>query len=258
MWRMRLDSSSACLALEVRDPDLLLTRFYTFNTHTHNLAQLPLPEAKAWWQGLEDAEFGNLYLHGYGNRQMGQHKGIMAYKSADQSKLWEAAEMAFYGTMSGGILAYNPDRPELPLQLINPQTGAPTGSTCSQQEAAEAVAQYSRERFQNCLYPVLYRQGEAYFAQVQAFLQEQLKVQAVLALEYAETEAHLVISFYTSDESGKLKNELAVFDLDGKLHQKMEIASQLNGFGSDTFFIFNHKLYFILNKDILQVFQLLA
>lgn len=258
MWRMRLDSSTARLALEVRNPDLLLTRFYTFDTHTHALDQLPLPEAKAWWQGLEDAEFGNLYLHGYGNRQIGQHKGISAYKAAEQSKLWEAPDMAFYGIAADGVLAYHPDCPELPLQLLNPQTGKPTGSTCSQQQAAEAVARYSRERFLDCQYPVLYRLGEAYFAQVQAFLQEQLQVQAVLALEYAETEAHLVISFYTSDDSGKLKNELAVFDLDGKLHQKMEIASQLNGFGSDTFFIFNHKLYFILNKDILQVFQLLA
>ena len=258
MWRMRLDSSTACLTLEVRDPDLLLTRFYTLDTHAHTLAQLPLPEAKAWWQGLEDAEFGNLYLHGYGNRQMGQHKGIKAFRETDQIKLWEAADMAFYGIAAGGVLAYNPDRPELPLQLLNPQTGEPTGTTCSQQQAAEEVARYNQARFQHCLYPVLYRQGEAYFAQVQAFLEEQLQVLAVLALEYAETEAHLVISFYTSDESGKLKNELAVFDLDGKLHQKMEIASQLNGFGSDTFFIFNHKLYFILNKDILQVFQLLA
>jgi hypothetical protein len=258
VWRIRLDSSTACLALEVRDPDLLLTRFYTLDTHTYTLQQLDLPQAKAWWQGLEDAEHGHVYLHGYGNRQLGQHKGITAFSEAGQDKVWEAEEMAFYGIAAAGILAYNPQQPELPLQALNPQTGKPTGITYSQQQAAEEVAHYSQNRLGHCLYPVLYREGEVYFEQVQAFLEEQLQVRPVQALEYAETQNWLVVSFYTSGEEGKLQNELAVFDLEGKLHRKMKIASDLNGFGSDTFFIFNHKLYYILNKDILQVFQLLA
>jgi len=247
------------LALEVRDPDLLLTRFYTLDTHTYTLGQLEVPQAKAWWQGLEDAEHGHLYLHGYGNRQLGQHRGIAAYSETSKGKVWEAEALAFYGLAEAGLLAYNPQQPEQPLQALNPHTGQLVGGvTFSQQQAAEEVARYSRRRFSDCLYPVLYREGEEYFEQVQAFLQEQLQVQAVQALEYAETETTLVISFYTSDAEGKLLNELAVFGLDGKLHRKMKIASGLNGFGSDTFFIFKHKLYFILNKDILQVFQLLA
>ncbi|WP_266205016.1 DUF4905 domain-containing protein [Pontibacter kalidii] len=258
MWRIRLDSSTGCLALEVRDPDLLLTRFYTLDTHTCTLAELELPQAKAWWQGLEDAEYGQVYLHGYGNRQLGQHKGIAAFSEAGRGKVWEAEEMAFYGIAASGVLAYNPQQPALPLLALNPQTGKPTGITYSQQQAAEEVARHSQTRLHNSLYPVLYREGEVYFEQVQAFLQEQLQVRPVQALEYAETENWLVVSFYTTGAEGKLQNELAVFDLEGKLHQKMKIGSDLNGFGSDTFFIFNHKLYYILNKVILQVFQLLA
>ncbi|WP_276497046.1 DUF4905 domain-containing protein [Pontibacter litorisediminis] len=258
MWRIRLDSGTACLALEVRDPDLLLTRFYTLETSSYTLAQLGLPEAKAWWQGLEDAAHGNVYLHGYGNRQMGQHKGIFAFSEADHSKVWEQGELAFYGVAKAGVLAYAPDRPELPMQVLSPATGAATGTTYSQEQAAAEVTLYSQARFSSCLYPVLYREGEPYFAQVRAFLQEQLQVQPLQALEYAETENALVISFYTGGADGKIQNDLAIFDLAGNLHRKMKIGSDLSGIGSDTFFIFNHNLYFILNKDILQVFQLLA
>ncbi|MCX2740806.1 DUF4905 domain-containing protein [Pontibacter anaerobius] len=258
MWRIRLDSRTACLALEVRDPDLLLTRFYVLDTDGHTLQQLDMPQAKAWWQGLEEAEHGLLYLHGYGNRQLGQHKGIMAYSEANGSNVWEVKELAFYGIAKAGVVAYDPQQPEAPLQVLSPQTGQPSGVTLSQQQAAEEVARYDQARFRDCLYPALYREGEPYFEQVQAFLWEQLEVQAVQAVEYAETETCLVVSFYQADTAGKLQNELAVFDLEGKLYQKVKIGGDLSGIGSDTFFIFKHNLYFILNKDILQVFRLLA
>ncbi|CAM3686370.1 DUF4905 domain-containing protein [Pontibacter korlensis] len=255
---MRLDSSTACLALEVRDPDLLLTSFYTLDTASLSLSHLDLPQTQAWWQGLEDAEHGLLYLHGYGNRQLGQHKGIAGYDEENKGKVWETAELAFYGIAKAGVLAYNPMQPEAPLQSLAPKTGMATGQSFTQQEAAEEVAHYSRTRYQDCLYPILYREGEAYFEQVRDFLREQLQVEPLQALEYAETETCLVISFYLEDTDGSLQNELAIFDLEGKLHQKVKIGSRLSGIGSDTFFIFKHNLYFILNKDILQVFRLLA
>lgn len=255
---MRLDSTTSCLALEVRDPDLLLTSFYTLDTDTYTLHKLDMPQAQAWWQGLEDAEHGFLYLHGYGNRQLGQHKGIVAIQEQSGQEVWEAQELAYYGVSAAGLVAYDPQQPEAPLKVLSPDTGNPLGITYTQQQAAEEVASHSHARYRACQYPVIYRQGEEYFEQVRDFLLEQLQVQAVQAIEYAETDTCLVVSFYTLGSDSKLVNELAIFDLEGNLHQKVQIGSGLNGVGSDTFFIFKHKLYFILNKDILQVFRLLA
>ncbi|TPE42125.1 DUF4905 domain-containing protein [Pontibacter mangrovi] len=258
MWRLRLDSNTGCLAVEVRDPDLLLARFYTINTLSGTVQQLALPEAKAWWQGLEDAGQGLVYLHGYGNRQLGQHKGIFAFSGTGAGKVWEVPKLAFYGMAQPGLLAYDPEQPEAPFQVLEPATGRATGELLSQQEAAEAAARYNQVRFRDCLYPMLYHEGTLYFNQVKAFLQEQLQVQPVQAVEYAETETCLVISYYLPQPDGKLDNVLAVFSLSGKLHQNVKIGSQLSAIGSDTFFIFKHNLYFILNKDTLQVFRLLA
>lgn len=258
VWRLRLDSSTGCLALEVRDPDVLLTTFHVLDTQGFNLKQLPLPQAQAWWQGLEEAAQGLLFLHGYGNRKLGQHLGILGISAATGEKVWEQPQFAYYGLSEEGLLAYDPAQPEKPLTLLEPRSGLPVGKEMSQQQAAEAVANHTRTRYADCLYPVLYRQGEEYFGQVQAFLEAQLGVEVVQAVEYAETDAALVVSFYTQEPEGKLRNDLAVFDLNGNLLLREQLGSTLNGIGSDTFFIFKHNLYFILNRTILQVYRLLA
>lgn len=255
---MRLDSSTGCLTLEVRDADVLLTSFYILNTQNHTLEQLQLPQAQAWWQGLEDAAYENLYLHGYGNRQLGQHKGIIAISQVTGKQVWETKQLAFYGVDSTGLLAYNPEQPEVALQVLHPTTGKATGITRTQQEAAAAVTEHNQIRYQNCMYPTLYFEGEEHFNTVQAFLKQQVEIEAVKAIEYAETNSCLLVSFYTLEATGKLKNDLVVFNLEGDLQLKVTLGTALSGIGSDTFFIFKHNLYFIQNKDILQVFRLLV
>ncbi|WP_233555652.1 DUF4905 domain-containing protein [Pontibacter oryzae] len=255
---MRLDSITGCLAIEIRDADVLLTSFYTLDTASHTLKQLQLPQAKAWWQGLEDATHGFLYLHGYGNRQLGQHKGIIAISQVTGKQVWETKELAFYGVDSPGLLAYNPEQPEAALQVLHPTTGKATGITRTQQEAAAEVAKYNQIRYQNCIYPTLYLEGEDHFNTVQFFLKQEFEIEVVKAIDYAETDSCLLVSFYTLEPDGKLQNELAVFNLKGDLQLKVTLGTALTGIGSDTFFIFKHNLYFIQNKDILQVFRLLV
>ncbi|MDX5421366.1 MAG: DUF4905 domain-containing protein [Hymenobacteraceae bacterium] len=258
VWRIRLDTTQGRLALEVRDADLLLTRFYTFDTQKHTLTQLELPQAQAWWQGLEDAQDGYLYLHGYGDRKLGQHKGIIAIAAAFGEVVWERPELAFYGITEGGVLSFPVSAAEHSLQLLAPGTGKALQVGISQQQAAEKVSHYSSIRYSNCIYPVLYLEGETYFEQVRDFVTAQQPGTPVKAIEYAETEGCLVISYYTDAGDGTLDNFLLVFDLEGNLQLKEQMGSRLSGIGSDTFFIFRHDLYFLLNKDILKVYRLLA
>lgn len=258
LWRLRLDATKGILAAEVRDGDLLLTHFYTLDTEDFSLRQLPRAGATAWWQGLEDAEDGLVLLHGYGNRQLGQHKGIMACNSLNGEQVWEQPGLAYYGLVAGNLLAYKPDAPEEPLQALALHTGRPSGKLVQQQEAAEAVAACSRSRYSQCQYPILYRQGEPYFADVSAFLEATLQARPVQAIEYAETGANLLMAYYEQEPSKALRQTLAVFDTEGNLTLKVQLGTGLSGIGSDTFFIFKHNLYFILNKDTLQVYRLLA
>lgn len=258
MWRIRLDAAANLLALEVRDADLLLASFYTLNAATHRLQLLPLPQAQSWWQGLEDTQGGSLFLHGYGDRKMGQHKGIKAIAAASGEVLWEVPDMAFYGFTPEGVLAYPAAAPDAPFGELQLNTGKPLRTGVPQLQAAEEVAQYSQTRYRHAVFPALYLEGEPYYDELRDFLVAHLNAAAVKGIEYAETETALVVSYYEQEAGNTLKNYIAVFDLDANLMLKEQFAEGLSGIGSDTFFIFMHDLYFIRNKTILEVYRLLA
>ncbi|WP_240676204.1 DUF4905 domain-containing protein [Botryobacter ruber] len=255
VWRMKLDTATDRLALEVRDGDVLLACFYSFDCRSFALAQLNLQQQTVWWQGLEDAQDGLVFLHGYGDRKLGQHKGITA-RTGDGTQRWEEQELAFYGIGAEGLYAFAVAHPEEGFQLLDLQTGQPKEADISQQAAAAAVADFFGARYNKCVYPVLYLEGEPYFLTVQAFLADRLGVQAVKGIEYAETNSCILVSYYLPGAENKLANEVAVFDLEGNLLLSETLAAGLSGIGSDTFFIFKDSLYFIQNKTILQVYLL--
>ena len=258
MWRIRIDSTGNRLALEVRDPDLLLTHFYTLDATAFTLSQLPLNSSKAWWQGLEDTQDGKVYLHGYGDRKTGQHKGVTALAAESGAVLWEQGDLVFYGIVEEGLLAYEADAPEHALTILDADTGKATRAGVDQQEAAREVASYSQSRYHNCVFPVLYKEGEPYFDDVCNFLRVQSGFSPVRAVAYAETSHCIVVSYYEAGAESNLDNFVAVYDLEGRLVLKVKLGSGLSGIGSDTFFIFNLRLYLLLDRRILQVYRLLA
>jgi hypothetical protein len=254
VWRMRLDVAANRLAFEIRDADLLLADFHTLDLDNYKLDKLPLPAAKNWWLGLEDAYEGLLFLHGYGDRQIGQHKGIFAYDAATANLRWQQPELAFYGVTQDGVLALNLQ--DQKLQLLQTKTGTIVAENVSLDNGAAAVANHNAVRSQACTYPMLYLEGEPYYNQVCDFLEHQLNVKPVKGIEYAETGQNIFTGFYTENAAGNLDNTLCVFNLDGELQLQERIATGLSGIGSDTFIIFNHKLYFIRQRNILVVYSL--
>nr|WP_255481137.1 DUF4905 domain-containing protein [Pontibacter sp. Tf4] len=251
---MRLDTTANRLGLEVRDGDLLLADFYSLELSRNELTKLPLPAAKNWWLGLEDAHESLLLLHGYGNRQVGEHKGIFAYSSETGKLAWEQPELAFYGIAATGVLALEPEQKTL-VQL-QPDSGTIVRQNVSLVRGAEEVANYSRARYQHCTYPMLYLEGEKYFAEVADFLRQQLHVEPMGGIEYAEAGEYIVVSYYTTAANSKTDNMLSVFDLHGKPKLNKHLARGLSGIGSDTFIIFNQKLYFIQDRNTLVVHNL--
>ncbi|MEJ8800692.1 DUF4905 domain-containing protein [Pontibacter sp. H249] len=256
MWRIRIDTANNQLALEVRDPDLLMAYFYTLDAADLKLSSLNLNPSKAWWQGLEDALYGLVYLHGYGDRKTGQHKGITAVAPETGQVQWELQKEAFYGFSENGLLVYKADAPEDALTVVDARTGSILGTGISQQEAAKNVTLFSRSRYAGCVYPVQYKEGEPYFEDVCNFLKAQSGAAPVKAVEYTETSSCIVISYYEYTNTGELDNFAVVYDLDGGLSLKVKLGSGLSGIGSDTFFIFNLNLYLLLDKQILQVYRI--
>nr|WP_255594513.1 DUF4905 domain-containing protein [Pontibacter sp. HSC-14F20] len=244
------------MALEVRDADLLQTRFYTLHLTGSPLLELKLPDLNTWWLGLEDVHKQVLYLHGYGDRKLGQHKGIRAFATDSGIALWQQSELAFYGIEERGLLAYEVTQTGKELLLLESGYGKTIRSDISQKEAADGVQRCHKLRFEAVRYPHLYREGEIYYEQVRDFLVQELDCEPVTALEYAETDTCLVVSYYCRTNENKLDNFLAVFDLNGFSHLNELLAGAIDGVGSDTFFIFMRSLYFVQNKTSLKAYSL--
>lgn len=253
---MCFDAAGGFVALEVRDADLLLARFYSLDTENFGLLELPLPAAKNWWLGLEDVHAGLLLLHGYGDRKLGQHKGVFAYSAGNGTLQWQHPEPAFYGIGNAGIVALDLQTQE--VHLLQTVSGEKVITDLALEKAGEAIAAYSLERQRYRFVPMLYLEGEDYFGQVQQFLWQQLQVTAARGIEYAETGNSIVVSYYTEPEPGNLANYLAVFNLDGEMLLHELLASGLSGIGSDSFIIFMQKLYFIRQRQSLAVYSLLT
>jgi hypothetical protein len=258
VWRIRLDTACQRLAVEVRDPDLLLAYFYNLDIESKALQKLDVNPSKAWWQGLEDAQFGLIFLHGYGDRKTGQHKGITAIEASTGNIKWTLNEMAFYGLTDEGVLVYQADKPEDAQQVVLANTGTVVHKNVSHQHASQQTENYNELRYRACIYPVSYKEGEAYFGEVYNFLNMQAGVNPVAAIEYAEANNSIVISYYEESSPGILDNFVSVYDLEGNLCLNVKLGSGLSGIGSDTFFIFNLNLYLIQDKHIIQVYRLLA
>lgn len=230
--------------------------FYSLPVETHQLSQLQETQPFTWWQGLEDAQHGLIFLHGYGDRKLGEHKGIVALSAQEQKILWENKELTFYGITEDGILVYPASDPENKFALLQFETGAVLSEKFSQHQAMEKVDFYTVARNINCLFPLHYKEGEAYFEQVRNFLSVQLPCKPVKAIDYAETENFIICSFYETDAFGELNNQLVVFDLEGNLYLHETLGTRLKGIGTDTFFIFKEILYFIQNRSFLTAYKL--
>lgn len=257
VWRMALDAEGNRLALEIRDGDVLLAHFYTLELAHFTLTQLNTPEEPAWWLGLEDAHQGMVLLHGYGDRKLGQHKSITALHGPKNQISWQQPAKAFYGISKAGIVLYDPEQPEAGFEIADTSSGEIIQTGLAQQQALQLVEQYTSQRFKKHISPDLYLEGEPYFEQVQVFLEQQLGVTAIAGIEYAETDHAIIISYYTSAGKETWQNKLAAWTLAGELLLQIELAAGLSGIGSDTFFIFEGRLYFIKEKVSLHVYDLI-
>lgn len=235
---------------------MLLTSFYTFTAADGTLQKLELDASLNWWQGLEDAHRGLVYIHGYGDRKLGEHKGIKAVSAQDSHVQWEEKDLSFYGLGAEGLLAYPTSAPENAFVLLDFVSGKILRRDLGQQEAIDLVNKSNQSRHKACTFPLRYREGEEYYEQVKQFLMAQLPCEPLGGIEYAETTGFVVCAYYEKDEADTLKSELAVFDLDGNLYLHETLGTRLKGLGSDSFFIFKGKLYFIRNRSFLAVHSL--
>ncbi|MDQ3290908.1 MAG: DUF4905 domain-containing protein [Bacteroidota bacterium] len=249
---MRVDYEHELLALELRDSDRLQVEFVVLNVKSGELS-VPYRSPENWWIGLEEAYGRVLYLHGFGNKAVGTHKGITAVTMDSFQVLWQQDEVIFYGFAPDSRILARPVETEKEFFLaLDAQTGAILESGISPVEAQFLVSGFNQQRTNSCKYPVHYPANSEHFALVSQFIFSRSGRQAQGAIDYLETEKFLILGYHELATENKWRNFLGVYSaVDGLLLFEEVLMDSGSGLSQDSFFIMNNTLLYIKEKNTL-------
>ncbi len=254
IWKIKPDAVTQMLALEVRKTEILQAGFYSVNIQTGKQTLENYQTKERWWTGLEDACNGLLLLHGYeAIKDTGRHLGISAISATDGQLVWEAPELTFSGLLSAeSLLAENAEGQLMEVEL---QTGKKQKYSFTKEHAKTAIKAFEKNRGNALTVPVPYLPADAHYPLLQDFIREKTGKEASQTIEYLEQEEYIFLSFYAETNS-ILANFLMVCSAQGELLLDICLEPAVAGLGSDTFFIFAEKLFFIQEKKRLLCFLL--
>jgi hypothetical protein len=255
VWRLRVDTVAGLVAVENRDAGLLQASFSVVQAETGALAVTNLHAPENWWVGLEAVHHRMLFLHGYADRQTGQHQGIWGYDGATGKLRWALEQLRYYGLGEQYLIAEKPTGGDQPHFLsVDFRKGTILNPELGTEETHEALAKANRRLAGQFEVPTQYASGADYFNLLQDFVAERREVLPVKVIDYLETEKFIFIGYYCVSSSGKMANKLAIFTLEGDFVREECLAAEVEGTGAETFFFFRGKIFFVQNgKSLLSL-----
>ena len=254
IWKIKPDLLTQNLTLEIRQPKMRQAGFFIINTETGKLEMDNFQTEERWWTGMEAAHNGVILLHGYEQtKETGRHLGITAVSETSGQVIWEKPTLTFLGLITDeNLLAENAFSLLVELDL---KTGAETKYSFPKEHAKTQIRAF-RNKLNNAIKsPLPYLPADAYYPLLQDFIKQKTGRAAEQTIEYLETENRILMSFYAENDS-VLANFLLVSSAQGEVLLDFYLQQNVNGLGSDTFFIFAEKLFFIQDKTSLACFLL--
>lgn len=250
IWRILAEAETGIIVAEVRDGNRRKTDFAAIYQNKLLYESVPLPEN--WWISAVALQQGILLLQTYPDSQTPVPKGILAVEVHSANILWQHPPLNYMGfnTTQSAVIAIEPSDAGPVYRLINLKTGkiaAFIEDPIPDESGTAADAKI--------IFPRHYTPENKYFPVIVSFLEQKLKIRAEKAVDYAEYQHLLIISYYLYTHN-TLSNFLVVIDRQTGIVWHEPIASQLSGTGLDTFCIMNDQLIFVREKKELLSYEL--
>lgn len=242
IWKVRLDTQSDLLALEIRDADQYQTSFATFNINTGQILCKDVFLEESWWLDLVTIHQSILLVHNYEDQQQPRPSGIWAIDGKNGEILWHLVGREFVAIQGQQVITQRLEAEITQYELFELRSGL------FDKELSHPNLDYSSDILPSSLvYPIRYHEGEKNFQIVKEFIKKRIKVEILGAVDYLEYENLLFISYFFGKNS-QLNNKLLTLDLKDNviLHELLDL--NLRGIALDTFFIYNTQLIFIKEK----------
>jgi hypothetical protein len=248
IWRILADAETETVVAELRDGNRRKTDFAAIYQNKLLYESVPLPEN--WWISAVALQQGILLLQTYPDSQTPVPKGILALDVRTASLLWQHPQLNYIGINKSDIMAVAPSDTGPVYWLIDLKTGKITEMLPDENFPAREPA--SAEKI---IFPRHYTPENKYFPVIVSFLEQKLKIRAEKAVDYAEYQHLLIISYYLYTHN-TLSNFLVVIDRQTGILLHETMATQLSGTGLDTFCIMNNHLIFVREKKELLSYEL--
>jgi hypothetical protein len=225
-----------------------------------HFAAIDLPQAKLcweglvlpqpWWVGASIILGDTLLLQQFSDPQKPQTRGITGVDISSGKISWQQPAHSLLRLTDRGIIAFQESESGQVFGLLDPATG----DTKTILETGEIdLLPYIPEP--PVIHPVHYTHENKYFNSIVLFLRQKLGIEPQKAVDYAEFQQRIIISYYIYEHKN-LSNFLLVLDKEANVVLHEQIASHLPGIGIDTFFIVQHYLIVVKDKKELTVYEL--
>lgn len=242
IWDTCLDIHSRQLLVQYRDVSAHETMFSLVDLSNGEALIHARRFNEPWWIGISAMVGDRAVLHIYEDDQRPERKSLWLWNTRTDRIILELEDSTLVSSSPAGFTIRQGDVLDhldwdgKKIQSLPPTKTVDADTT-------------------KCHYPFQYQSEEAELDTIRTFIAQAVNVSIVADVEYLEYEGLVFISYYI-EEAKMLDNYLLISDLDGTIHMNKKINANATGTGRDTFFIFEHKLIFISNRNRLYVYGL--
>jgi hypothetical protein len=227
------------MMLEVRNETEHQVSFALLDLQKRMVLQHEILLPEAWWISMSAITDRFLICSYYENAQDPNSQQVWIYDYIDHKLIQQ---------LEGYQLSGLHDKRYLELSLMQPtrRTNYFDLKTLSMTKTYPELNTDPRSLAQVVL-PNHYTDGSLHFETVRAFCQERLDCHILGGCDYLEWENLILMSYFWKPEE-QLENNLVVLDQDFSIIFEEQLGTDLKGIGEETFFLFEHELFFIRHK----------
>ena len=214
-----------------------------------------------WWLGVEDVADGRFYLHGFRKPDMPQHLGIFAHDLGSGEELWRNEELAFLFAFDGSVYAAQ-ERFNGPHVLrLSDTDGSVVEELGQQNERVTAMRAMLNERaFEGYRYPEPFDERHPEFETLRERVHAEVQPEAVTGnLDVWQEDGVIAMAWHETlpGARGRFRQQFTALDArDGTPLFRDTIVEDAQGPGVDSFFVKDHRLYYVKNYRYLTAHDL--
>lgn|GEM_PF-638838 len=238
VWNLVAVPGQPVLLLEVRDQEAKKVSFSALNFQANTFLWRDRTLEEPWWVNLSAAATSEILFTVYTDTNNPDKKSVVACALQDLGIRWWKNDFSVLAVRNNRVWGVS-SKINSKEEVLDVHSGLPV---TDEQFDPRALSESS-----GIVRPVQYTEGTPYFDTVKTFLERQLNLTAVTALEYLEHNGMIFISCYTAN-TDTLENHWIALDAEGHALATENLSTGLKGIGLDTFFILGGCVFFVKNK----------